>query len=113
MDSGYIGVLRSLSNYPGIDGRGREFAVRSVNASSAAGLLLLGVNPGRIAAYIENFGTETVYLHFEDPLATAWITLLPLDAFIINKDFPWSGNVFVTGSSATSSRVNAIELGLP
>src|SRR5450759_3113267 len=102
-ENGFIGRLTSLAGVQGADGKGRVIDSVSV-ALTATVVLVLSSNPKRISALIQNIDDITspgssVFISLGNPGYAidpgAYVSVLsPLGTLQIDKDFPWTGEVY-------------------
>lgn len=105
-EPGCFGSLVSLGGILGGQNRGRKIEML-IHSTPATGAQVLGSNPRRIAAIIQNRSAVTLNVFFD--YTTIACTLLPGENLQIDKDFPWTGEVFVQ-NAAGANPVYTIEL---
>ena len=111
-EPGYYGSLLSLGGLQGVSQRGRQAEASLVVIDNTKVYQLLSSNLHRIFALICNQSGQTIYISLGDGTVTP-IPISDGGLLQIDKDMPWTGFIYCTGSSASTGNVTIQELSTP
>jgi len=113
-EAGYMGTLVSLGGVKGMPNRGRKLYSQYEAFVGADGRIVLGSNPGRISAIIQNVYTSAghVVVALGDIVSGTEYTayLQPGQSFQIDYNFPWTGIVLLNPQSTAICWVTEISV---